>query len=537
MLTEMEEYVIRIENADVVLGGKKVLRRISWELKPGEHWAVLGRNGSGKSTFLKLLTGEVRQTPDGGRLTYRLKGDEQEAPLGVREYMASVTPELQDAYVRNCWDMSGEEIIHTGFFHSIWLHEKPRRELCDAAEGLMKRLGIAGLRDKSILAMSRGEARKVLIARALAARPAILLLDEICDGVDASSRENILALLEEIAKSGTQIVYATHRTEEVIPSVTHVIRLRQGRIYSIGRPEGASPVLHSARTKGCESRGGVQAALKVPASHRGWQRNVLFRIEQATVYLDDGRVLDNVNWRVNAGENWAVLGRNGSGKSTLLRLIYGEVHAALGGKIEWFGRTGTRNIWDVRKRIGYVSAELQSLYDDDLTGEEVVLSGLFSSRGLYRKVTGKQRKMMKELMASLSIVKLGGKKVGRMSYGEMRKLLIARAAINGPALLLLDEPCNGLDRNSREDFLNFMEMVARSGTAIVMAVHHYDELIPSITHILLMDKGRSACQGKKEEVPYRSLLTSATQPAILTTKVGNNEGNHPETRRTRPFRV
>jgi molybdate transport system ATP-binding protein len=505
----MEEYLIRIENADVVLDGKKVLHRVSWELKPGEHWAVTGSNGSGKSTFLKLLMGEVRPMPDGGRLTYRLKGDEQETPLGVREYIASVTPELQDAYVRNGWDMSGEEVIHTGFFHSIWLHEKPERGLSDAANELMKRLGIAELRDKSILAMSSGEARKVLIARALAARPTILLLDEICDGVDSSSRENILALLEQTAKSGTQIVYATHHPEELILSVTHVLRFRQGRIYSIGRTEGASPVLHPARTKGCKRHGGMQAALKVPARRRGGKRNALFRIENATVYVNDNRIIDNINWRVNEGENWAVLGRNGSGKSTLLKLAYGDLHAALGGKIGWFDGTGPRDIWDIRKRIGYVSPELQSLYDDDLTGEEVVLSGLFASRGLYRKATERQRKAMKELMASLSIEKLGRKKVGRMSYGEMRKLLIARAVICRPALLLLDEPCSGLDRNSREDFLDFMEMVAQSGTGIVMAVHRYDELIPSITHVLLMDKGRSARQGKKEEIPYRSLLTSA----------------------------
>jgi molybdate transport system ATP-binding protein len=505
----MEEYLIRIENADVVLDGKKVLHGVSWELKPEEHWAVTGSNGSGKSTFLKLLLGEVRPMPDGGKLTYRLNGDEQETPVGVREYIASVTPELQDAYLRNGWDMSGEEVIHTGYFHSIWLHEKPGQELLNAADELMKRLGMAELRDKSILAMSRGEARKVLIARALIARPAILLLDEICDGVDASSRENILALLEQTAKSGTRIVYATHRSEELIPSVTHVLRFRQGRIYSSGRSDGASPVLHPARTKRCVRQGGMQAALTVPARRRGGKGKVLFRIENASVYVNDSRILDNFNWRVNEGENWAVLGRNGSGKSTLLKLIHGDLHPALGGKVEWFGGAENRTIWDVRKKIGYVSPELQSIYDDDLTGEEVVLSGLFASRGLYRKVTGKQRKTMKELIASLSIEKLGRKKVGHMSYGEMRKVLIARAVINGPALLLLDEPCSGLDTNSREDFLDFIEMVARSGTGIVMTVHHPDELIPSITHVFLMDEGGSAGHGKKEEVAQRSLLTSA----------------------------
>jgi molybdate transport system ATP-binding protein len=505
----MEEYLIRIENADVVLDGKKVLHHVSWKLKPGEHWAVTGSNGSGKSTFLKLLMGEVRQMPDGGRLTYRLNGEEQQTPLGVREYIVSVTPELQDAYVRNGWDMSGEEVIHAGFFHSIWLHEKPGRELLDAAAELMKRLGIFELRDKSILAMSRGEARKVLIARALVARPTILLLDEICDGVDANSRENILAVLEQTAKRGIQLVYATHRPEELIPSVTHVLRFKEGMIYSSGTRGSVPPASHSGRAKRCERQHGMKSAVMVPARRRGGKEKVLFRIENATVYVNDSRILDNINWRMNEGENWAVVGRNGSGKSTLLKLVYGDLHPALGGKVEWFGGMGNRNIWDIRKRIGYVSPELQALYDDDLTGEEVVLSGLFASRGLYREATGKQREMTKELIASLRIEKLGRKKVGRMSYGEMRKVLVARAVINGPVLLLLDEPCSGLDRQSREDFLDFMEKVARSGTGIVMAVHHADELIPSITHVLLMNEGNSAGQGKKENIPYRLPLTSS----------------------------
>jgi ABC-type molybdenum transport system ATPase subunit/photorepair protein PhrA len=248
----------------------------------------------------------------------------------------------------------------------------------------------------------------------------------------------------------------------------------------------------------------------VPEWRRLGRGKVLFRIENASAYVNDSRILESITWQMNEGEKWAVIGRNGSGKSTLLKLISGDLHPALGGKVEWFGGAGNRNIWDIRKRIGYVSPELQSLYDDDLTGEDVVLSGLFASRGLYRKATGKQREMMKELIASLSIEKLGRKKVGRMSYGEMRKLLIARAMMNSPALLLLDEPCSGLDSNSREDFLCFIEMVARSGTGIVMAVHHHDELIPSITHVFLMNEGRSAGQGKKEEVAYHSLLTSAS---------------------------
>jgi molybdate transport system ATP-binding protein len=505
----LKKYLIRIEDADVVLDGREVLHGISWELKPGEHWAVTGRNGSGKSTFLRLLQGEVRPMPDRGRVVYCFEGEEMETPLGVRDHVASVTPELHEAYIRNGRDMSGEEVIHTGFFHSVWLHERPTPALIRTADALIEKLEVEELRDKSILAMSQGEARKVLIARALVAGPALLLLDEIGDGLDASSRENILALLERAAKGGTQIISATHRTEELIPSVSRILCLRGGRIYSSGRPEDCSSSIRPPVSQQDGRRTGVQAAAMVSSRRRRGGGKVLFSIENASLYADDRRILDRIDWQMAEGENWAVLGRNGSGKSSLLKLISGDLHPALGGSVGWFGAAGRRSIWEVRKRIGCVSPELQALYDDDLSGIEVVLSGFFSSRGLYRKVGRRQLAKARELMASLRIERLGKERVGRMSYGGMRKVLIARALTNSPALLLLDEPCSGLDRQSREDFLGFMEELARAGTGIVMATHHRDELIPSISHVLLLEGGRVIGRGTKEEILHQSSLTAA----------------------------
>ncbi len=506
--TRGKEYLIRIENADVSLDGRGVLHGVSWQLNPGEHWAVIGGNGSGKSTFLKLLMGEVRPMPDRGRLTYRLDGEEQDAPVGVRGHIASVSPELHDAYVRNGRDMTGEEVIHTGFYNSVWLHEKPGRELGEAADGLMERLGIERLREKSFLEMSRGEARKVLIARALVARPRILLLDEIGDGLDAPSLDNILAVLDQAARGGTQIVHATHRPEELVPSVSHFLLLREGRICSSGRLDGALPGLSPLFVgEGGRKEGRPAAVMSRSRRHDG-RGGCIFSIENASVYAGDRRILDRINWRMNKGENWAVLGRNGSGKSTLLKVLSGDLHPALGGRVSRFGGRARESIWEVRKTMGCVSPELQALYDDDLTGEEVVLSGLFASRGLYREVSSRQRTEVKGLIEALGLEKHGRMKVGQMSYGEMRKLLIVRALANNPCILILDEPCSGLDGPSREDFLGFIDAVARSGTGIVMTAHRRDELIPSITHVLLVEEGRVASRGKNEEAVHHSLLTA-----------------------------
>jgi molybdate transport system ATP-binding protein len=491
-----EKWLVRIENADVSLDGAPVLFGITWELKPGEHWAVTGRNGSGKTTFLKLLSGEVWPDPVRGRRLYCLDGEAEESPLGAKERISYVSPELQDSYIRNSWDMTGEEVIHTGFFHSGWLHEKPGLSLIEAAGELIERLGIGDLREKSFLAMSRGEARKTLIARALVSRPKVLVLDEVCDGLDAPSREGILDLLDRTAKGGTQLVYAVHRTEELVDSISHVLLIDDGRIASQGRKSDVLPPPLSHNNTASRTKTGRAGKISSRPAGKG---RLLLRAEGAAVYLGERKILDNINWRMRHGENWAVLGRNGSGKSTLLRLICGDLHPALGGRVRRFGARESGSIWDTRKRIGYVSSELQTLYTGELTGREVVLSGLFSSIGLYNQATKKQHVTVEEVIVSFGLERLARKKIGAMSYGELRKVLIARAAANAPEILVLDEPCTGLDQPSRIDFLDFLEKVAQSGTGIVMAVHHRDELIPSITHVLVMDGGKISAAGKREE--------------------------------------
>ncbi len=495
----MERRLIRIENADVSFGGRPALSGISWELRPGEHWAVTGRNGSGKSTFLKLLGGDIRPDPDSGKRLYYFDGEAQETPVGVRDHISFVTPELQDAYTRNGWDLSGEAVVHTGFFHTAWLSEMPGRSLIDTADELIERLRLGDMRRKSFLAMSRGEARKILIARALVSRPKILVLDEVCDGLDKRSREIILELLDRTAREGTQLVYALHRSEELVDSISHILLLEEGRISSQGRKGDVILTVDPFNGK-ASPHAPAEAARTSASAGRGGRRRVLVEVENASVYLGDRKVLDGINWRMTVGENWAVLGRNGSGKTTLLRLICGDLHPALGGQVKRFGTRGNIGIWEIRKRIGYVSPELQTLYTDELTGEEVVLSGFFSSIGLYRRPTKKQQAVVEEVIAAFGLGGLAGKKIGGMSYGEVRKMLIARAAVNDPDMLVLDEPFTGLDMSSRADFLDFLERVAQSGKGIVMAVHHSDELIPAITNVLLIDGGRVSATGKKEEI-------------------------------------
>jgi molybdate transport system ATP-binding protein len=491
-------YLIKLENIDVSVQGRKILNNITWQLRKGENWAVLGPNGSGKTTLLKLIRGEIWPDPHSkGKRVYNLDGVAEESPIDINHKISIVSPENHDAYIRNNWDMTAEEVIQTGFFDSVWLQQKPDHEQLDYATLLIHTLGLNDLIHKSILAMSGGEARKILIARALVSRPKILMLDEFLSGLDTSSRRGVIDLIEKIVCSGTQIIHTAHRVKDVLPSTTHVLRLSNGAIISQGQKATVT------------NRKGLLPAIRMPSQKNSPQVQSLsakdsgyvIEVGKADVYIDNRKILNNINWKIRSRENWGILGENGAGKSTLLRLIMGDLHPAAGGTILRFGKGEEEGIRDMKKRIGYVSSSLQAEYDHDLTGREVVLSGFFSSIGLYEDITGIQKKTAEKWIRFFNAETICKKTVLGMSYGELRKILLIRAIVIEPEILLLDEPFSGLDILTRRDFMKSIERVCKTGASVLMATHHPDDFIPSITHILVLENGRIKTKGMKQKIP------------------------------------
>ncbi|MFQ5673166.1 MAG: ABC transporter ATP-binding protein [Nitrospinales bacterium] len=241
----------------------------------------------------------------------------------------------------------------------------------------------------------------------------------------------------------------------------------------------------------------------------------LIEIRNADVFLKGTQVLSGVNWTMRSNENWALVGNNGSGKTTFLRLLFGELIPAFGGAVHWFGYRGFANLWQARARIGFVSAEYQAGYDKNITGVEVVQSGLFSSIGLYEKPSPAQQQAALREMDSLGIAHLADKRFHAMSYGEARRTLLARALVNRPDALVLDEPCAGLDIPTRELFLETLEDLSRTKARLIYVTHHIEEIIPAITHVLYLKDGKVAHQGKKAD-----MLKSETLSEILDCCVG-----------------
>ena len=216
----------------------------------------------------------------------------------------------------------------------------------------------------------------------------------------------------------------------------------------------------------------------------------------------DGReILKNINWEIKKGENWALLGLNGSGKSTLLSMIPAYTFAT-SGEVSVFEKKFGTCVWtEVKEKIGFVSSSLNTFSDslNNQTLNNIVLSGKYNSIGIYQEITQKDREKANNIIKDFKLSHLKLNKYITLSQGEQRKTLLARAFMNEPSLLILDEPCSGLDIRAREIFLKTLEE-SKSDIPFIYVTHQIEKIIPSITHVAILDNGEIVSQGNKFEV-------------------------------------
>jgi len=483
------QLLVSLEGACVALGGATVLAGVTLSLRAGERLALLGGNGSGKSTLLRLLRGDQWLDPARpGRRTFHWPDGPQQSPIGARERMALVSPEDQDAYLRRELDLPAEAVIRSGLDGALYPMEGPTPERTARVRAAARAMGVEPLLRRSFLTLSRGEGRKVLVARALAAAPAVLLLDEVCDGLDAGSRDALLGRLARVAARGTTVVTAVHRAEELFAGVRRAVRLERGRLVDEGEPAavvaGWRRALEASPTRSRSRPGPGARSGPSPGA-----RSPVFALRGATVLVEGRAVLDQVTWAVGAGEAWAVSGPNGAGKSTLLRLLAGEEQPARGtiARLDLGRRAATP---ELRRRIGQVSPELQARHRLPASGLSLVLSGFEGTIGLDRPATAGERRRAEALLGDLGLARLARRDVMTCSYGELRLLLLARALAPAPQVLLLDEPFAGLDPGARRTLDRALSRTAAAGAALVLVTHHEDEVPRWVARRARLEAGR-----------------------------------------------
>lgn len=478
---------VTLRRIDLDRGERPVLRDVSWNIRPGQRWLLIGGNGAGKTQLLKLVSGAVWPKPTGRQLRrYRFNGENFDAPAGVSDEIAYVGAERQDRYEHYEWNFRAREIVATG----VQRTDIPMRALTPAEDSrvraLFRKLDIAALAERRFLTLSYGERRLVLIARALASRPKLLLLDEVANGLDTRNHARFLKWLSGTSRSAMPWVFATHRLSDVPDAMTHLLELEQGAVR-----RNTSMLPAQARELLRQDSGAFHEAGRATRKSPRRRQRVLIAMRNASVHVDEAHILTGIDIEVARGDCWVVHGANGSGKSTLLRTLYGDHAVAVGGSIEREGIIPGVPLEKFRLRTAYVAPHLQTWHQPKMPVMEVVASGRYASIGLNEKLTAGDRKHAEKALRRFGIYGLRHRTLAEMSYGQARRVLFARAWAREPALALLDEPFAGLDRATRADLARRLNQWLADGGSCVIATHHREEWPAHTTHVLELAGGRA----------------------------------------------
>jgi molybdate transport system ATP-binding protein len=489
---------VSLRSVSVRRGNKWVLRDVTWQLRPGERWALLGHNGAGKTQLLKLIGGDIWPTPtragaaahEPAARTFQI-GRRSIDLLDAKRRVAYVGGERQDKYARYGWNLSVRQVIATGLHGTDLLLAPVAAAEANRVSSMLRACGLERLAAREFLSLSYGEKRLALLARALVPDPDWLLLDELYNGLDAHFRRRIDGMLAAARRRGQSWIATAHRAMDVPPGTRSLIELSDGRICMLKRllrgdheRLRASAAEHGlAESRRVRKKTAAQRAVaaKRPAV-------LLLRLSHVDLYVEHRAVLRDLDWELRRGEHWSVFGANGAGKSSFLKLLYGDLSPAVGGKIERAGCPAGTSIMEWKRRVGYVSPELQSTYAVDVNILELVASGRHSSIGLVDPLTAADETVARAWLKFFKLLSVAKRRPRELSYGQLRRALIARAMAADAQILLLDEPLTGLDPQQRRLMKRLLERLMRRRLTVIAAVHHAEDLPRGMTHGLHLHK-------------------------------------------------
>ncbi|PYG51130.1 molybdate transport system ATP-binding protein [Pantoea sp. AG1095] len=470
---------LQISQGTFHLSDTRALSLNDLTLNSGESWAFVGANGSGKSSLARALSGELQ--PGKGSV-------QQDFQRRTRLSLEQLQKLVSDEWERNNTDLLSEGEDDTGRTAAQIIQD----EVQDAArcQALAQQFGITYLLDRRFKYLSTGETRKTLLCQALMAQPDLLILDEPFDGLDVASRASLAQTLNDLHQSGYSVALVLNRFDDIPDFVGKVGVLAECTLTHVGERRAilaealVAQLAHSEKLAGMALPEADQPD-QLPQLAEDAPRVIL---RNGVVSYNDKAVIDGLNWQVNPGEHWQIVGPNGAGKSTLLSLVTGDHPQGYSNDLTLFGirRGSGETIWDIKQHIGYVSSSLHLDYRVSCNVRTVVLSGFFDSIGLYQAVSDRQKALARQWLALLGMDnQLADAPFHSLSWGQQRLVLIARALVKHPTLLILDEPLQGLDPINRQLVRRFVDVLIGEGrTQLLFVSHHAEDAPQCITHRL-----------------------------------------------------
>lgn len=446
-------------------------------LNESESWAFVGSNGSGKSALARALSDELTL----------LTGDrENQFKHIVRISFEQLQKLVTEEWQRNNTDMLSEGEDDTGRTTAEIIQLEQADQ--DQCQRLAEMFGISHLLNRRFKYLSTGETRKTLLCQALISSPDLLILDEPFDGLDVASRHQLAQLLSELSAQGVTLVLVLNRFDEIPEFITHIGVLADCHLTRTGlRDDILSEALVAQLAQSERLSGTSLPPADVTESTPLAADQPLITLNNCFIHYNDRPIINGLNWQVNPGEHWQIVGPNGAGKSTLLSLITGDHPQGYSNDLTLFGRKrgSGETIWDIKKHIGYVSSNLHLDYRVSVSVRNVILSGYLDSIGIYQATSDTQDKLTQQWLDLLGLSNLADTPFHSLSWGQQRLTLIARALVKHPALLILDEPLQGLDPLNRQLVKRWIDVLISEGKSQLLFVSHHAEDAPAcITHRL-----------------------------------------------------
>ncbi|AIA70344.1 molybdate ABC transporter ATP-binding protein ModF [Pectobacterium atrosepticum] len=461
------------------LSDTRMLRLDELTLEQNQCWAFVGANGSGKSALARALSGELPLLS--GERTTRFQHP-------VRLSFEQLQKLVSDEWQRNNTDLLSEGEDDTGRTTAEVIQDSlndPTR-----CQQLACQFGIAHLLERRFKYLSTGETRKAMLCQALMPQPDLLILDEPFDGLDVTSRQQLADELRKLVDTGYTLVLILNRFDDIPDFINHIGVLADCTLTRIGERKAILSEALVAQLAFSEKLSG--SSLPEPEDP---QRHVTLPADEARILLRNGVVqyndrpiLHELTWEVFPGQHWQIIGPNGAGKSTLLSLITGDHPQGYSNDLTLFGRKrgSGETIWDIKRHIGYVSSSLHLDYRVSTSVRNVILSGFFDSIGIYQAVSDRQRHLTEQWLILLGLSgAIADTPFQSLSWGQQRLTLIARALVKHPALLILDEPLQGLDPLNRQLVRRWLDILIGEGeTQLLFVSHHAEDAPECITHRL-----------------------------------------------------
>lgn len=420
--------------------------------------AIVGRNGSGKTQYIDQL----RKTLASDSVRYIAFSDSYGPNVDSQYYLQlrwnqhdidhetpTVGELLQRAYL-----LAGDDTAE--------------RQQMKAQ--LYRMFHMEGLMDKYIITLSSGELRKFQLTKTLFANPRLLIIDNPFIGLDAETRDQLKDLLLMLARErDMEIVLVIAKSDDLPEFISEVVEFG----------DGSQVPAHVLTPVQCE------AILSLPYHDNDYDCQRVVDMKHVSIRYGERTILKDLDWTVMNGERWALLGQNGSGKSTLLSLICADNPQSYACDITLFDRPrgSGESIWDIKKHIGYVSPEMHRSYKRNLPSIRIVASGMMDSIGLYAVPNEQDYEQCRWWMNIFGIGHLAERPFMQLSSGEQRLVLLARAFVKDPQLLILDEPLHGLDLWNRRLVKDVIETFCQRRNKTMIMVTHYQEELPAIiTH-------------------------------------------------------